>query len=172
MRKATVVALVVLAAAAAAGWWGWTRLGSGERRAMVRIEWSGSASGSARLPGELAWCPITRMATLSAISNDTGLLVALHERDSLAPGPHPVVSPAIQGASPLPNATAAFRWVLDTTRIEGYASVSGMVDIDAVGATADGSMQLRLRKPSTLDTLLVRADFRGLPIVTTAVGCP
>jgi hypothetical protein len=167
-----MVALLLLAGVAATGWWFWRASGAGGADGLVRVEWSGSARGSARLPGEVSWCPVTRMATLSAISNDTGLLVALHERDSLSPGPHPVVSPAIQPASPLPNATASLRWILDTTRIEGYASVSGVVDIDAVGRFAAGSMELRLQKPSTLDTLVVRADFRDVPVVTSAVGCP
>jgi len=171
MKRALVV-VVVLVALGAGGWW-FRQAGTGsDASGTVTLEWRGSARGRASFPGRIAWCPVTRMATLTAISNDTGLLVTLLEADSLSIGPHQVVTPAIRDASPRPNATAAFRWVKDTSAIIGYASVSGVVELSSVGERATGSMDLRLRLPSALDTIVLKGDFRNLPVVASAVGCP
>lgn len=162
-------ALLVLATA---GWW-LRQVGSGpDATGLVTLEWRGSARGRASFPGRIAWCPVTRMATLTAISNDTGLLVTLLETDSLSIGPHQVVTPANREISPRPNATAALRWVKDTSAIIGYASVSGVVELSSIGERATGSLDLRLRMPAALDTIVLKGDFRNLPVVASAVGCP
>lgn len=112
------------------------------------------------------------MATLTAVRGDTGFLVTLLEPDSLSVGRHQVVTPANRDLSPKPNATASLRWVKDTTAVVGFASVSGVVELSATGERVSGSMDLRLRMPSALDTLVLKGDFRGLPVVSSAVGCP
>lgn len=137
----------------------------------LTVEWHGSERGKARLPATLDWCPVTRMATLRAISNDTGVLITLKESDSITVGAHQVVSPDIQQQSPVPNATAALRWVEDTSAILGYASVSGVVDIGNRSPTASGSIDIRMRKPASMDTVILKGDFRGVPVTTSAVGC-
>ncbi len=168
-RTLVVLALVALGAG---GWWFWHVTTGLDATGTVTLEWRGSARGRATFPGQITWCPVTRMATLTAISNDTGLLVTLLESDSLSVGPHQVVTPAIRDISPKPNATAAFRWVKDTVAIIGYASVSGVIELSSVGERATGSMDLRLRMPAALDTILLKGDFRNLPVVASAVGCP
>lgn len=170
MRKRTIVLLAALLLGVA-GWWFLGRRVADPGTGLVRVEWSGSERGVARLPGRIAWCPVTRMATLRAISNDTGLLIALLEPDSMRTGPHQVVSPAIRSTSPRPNASAALRWVADTLEILGYASVSGMVEMSSVGEVVSGSMEIRFRRPTTLDTIVLRGDFRDVPVVAGAVGC-
>jgi hypothetical protein len=164
--------VVAVAAVGGAAWWALRPERGSAATGVVTLEWRGTDRGAARLPAKVSWCPVTRIATLSAISTDTGLLVTLHEVDSMRTGPHPVVSPALRDVSPRPSATAALRWVKDTSAILGYASVSGMVNMSAVGTAASGSMEVRFRKPATLDTIVLRADFRDVPVVASAVGCP
>lgn len=171
MRR-TAVLMLVFAVLAAGGWWFWHARPGADASGTVTLEWRGSDRGRGNFPGRIAWCPVTRMATLTAISGDTGLLVTLLEADSLSVGPHQVVTPSNREASPRPNATAALRWVNDTIAIIGYASVSGVVELSSVGPAASGSMEIRLRMPLAMDTIVLRGDFRDLPVVASAVGCP
>lgn len=171
MKRIATAVVVLLVLAGAAYWAVQGRTGAAES-GTVTLEWRGSARGQGSFPGRIAWCPVTRMATLSAIRGDTGFLVTLLEQDSLSLGRHQVVSPTIRDASPRPNATAALRWVKDTVAIIGYASVSGVVELTSVGSRASGSMDIRLRMPAALDTVVLKADFRNVPVVASAVGCP
>lgn len=146
-----------------------TRIAAG----TVELEWRGAFRGRATLPARLTWCPITRIGTLEAISNDTGLLISLRERDSLTRGVHPVLSPDLGGELPLPAAVASLRWVRDTATILGFRGQSGAVDLEAIGgATATGSFDIAMQRAFRSDTLRVRGNFRALPVVATAVGCP
>lgn len=166
-----VLVVGVLAVIGGALWWILGRDGPADG-GVVRIEWRGSHRGETVLPGEIAWCPVTRMGTLSAISGDTGLLVTLSESDSLTPAPHPVVAPEARELAPRPSAIAALRWAGDSGNLIGYRSVSGLVDLASTGARASGSLDMRMRAPVGADTLVVQAEFRDLPVVASAVGCP
>lgn len=139
---------------------------------QLQVEWRGAFRGQATLPAQLQWCPITRIGTLEAISNDTGLLVSLRERDSLSTGIHPILAPELGGDLPLPSAVASLRWVRDTGTILGFQGQHGAVDIEGVGATASGSFDIGMRRAFRADTLRVRGNFRNIPVVATAVGCP
>jgi hypothetical protein len=162
--------LVLLALAAAILWWFSARGVS--RSGHVMLEWRGSRSGEAVLPGRIAWCPITRLATLEAVSNDTGLVITLLEVDTLTSGPHNAVLPDIRDQSPRPNAVAAMRWVVEGDTLIGFRSVSGVVDLTTGGGLASGSLNLRMGSPIGMDTLVLRGDFRAVPITASAVGCP
>jgi len=162
----------VLVAAGGAAWWFLGR-GSGPAAGEVRFEWRGSFRGRATVPATIAWCPVTRVATLEAIRNDTGFIATLHETDSLAVGAHPVVGKGnLTLAMPKPGAIAALRYVRDTATILGFEGTSGLLTLDAVGGTADGAFQIRMQRPFKADTVVVRGDFRGVPVVASAVGCP
>ena len=163
--------VVVLLLAAAAAWWV-VRRGQAPAGGAVTLEWSGSRAGRVTLPGQLAWCPITRMGTLEAISNDTGLIVTLLEVDSLGTGPHHVVSNEIRDQSPRPSALAALRWVSDSGILQGFRSVSGTVDLRTGNAQAGGTFEIRMRAAVGVDTLVVRGEFDGVAITAGAVGCP
>lgn len=144
---------------------------AGLAAATLTVEWRGAFRGQAELPAQLAWCPITRLGTLEAISNDTGVLISLRERDSLSTGIHPVLSPDLGGTLPLPAAAAALRWVRDTV-ILGFRGQSGAVDVERVGTTASGSFDIFMQRAMRGDTLRVRGNFRDVPVVASAVGCP
>ncbi len=161
-----------LAVLAGAGTWWFVAREAPSSAGSVHASWRGSHRGEATLPGELAWCPVTRTGTLVAISNDTGLLITLHEPDSLAPAPHPVVAPELRDQAPRPSAIAAMRWVGDSAELVGYRSVSGLVTLTAAAPRAAGSLEIRMRAPVGPDTLVVRAEFAGVPVVASAVGCP
>jgi len=167
-----VILVVVALVAAGTGWWLFGRGDDSDRAPSVHVEWLGSHRGETALPGRIAWCPVTRTATLSAMSNDTGLMVNLLEADSLSATAHPVISPEARDQAPHPSATAAIRWASDSTGIYGFRSVSGLVNLTEVGDRVSGSLDIRMRAPVGFDTLVVRADFRDLPVVTSAVGCP
>jgi hypothetical protein len=139
---------------------------------QLQLEWRGAFRGQATLPAQLQWCPITRLGTLEAISNDTGMLVSLRERDSLSTGIHPILAPELGGELPLPSAVASLRWVRDTGTIVGFQGQHGAVDIEAVGTTASGSFDIGMRRAFRADTVRVRGNFRNIPVVATAVGCP
>lgn len=171
-RQRWLVLGVVLAAAGGAGWWFLAR-GSGPVAGAVRFEWRGSFRGRAATPATIAWCPVTRVATLEAIRNDTGFIATLHETDSLVIGPHPVVGKGnLAMGMPKPGAIAALRYVRDTATILGFEATSGLLTLDAVGTTADGAFEIRMQRPFQADTVVVRGDFRGVPVVASAVGCP
>lgn len=171
MTRVRFLIVVLLAGIGALAWWliGPRR---GEAAGLVQLTWRGSQHGTAMLPAEVAWCPVTRMATLLAISNDTGLIVTLMEPDSLAPAPHPVVAPEARDQSPRPGAIVAMRWAGDSGTLQGFRSVSGLVTITKAGQRASGTLEARLRAPVGFDTLVVTASFTGLPVVASAVGCP
>jgi hypothetical protein len=163
--------LVVALAALGAGWW-LGRTVEAASAGEVTVEWGGSRTGDAVLPAQLAWCPITRIGTLEAISNDTGLIVTLLEPDSVSNGPHHVVSNEIRDQSPRPSALAAIRWVSDSGNLLGFRSVSGTVDVSASNAVASGSFEIRMRAQQGTDTLVVRGAFSNVAITAGAVGCP
>lgn len=167
--RATILVLVVLAAAVA--WW-LSRRNPAASAGELTVEWHGGRAGRAVLPAQIAWCPITRVGTLEAISNDTGMIVTLLQLDSLASGSRHVVSNEIREQSPRPSALAAIRWVSDSGQLEGFRSVSGTVDLQVANALASGGFEIRMRAQRGTDTLVVRGDFTGLPITAGAVGCP
>ncbi len=171
MNKGVILTVVALIAAGI-GWWLFGRAGGAGRGAMVHVTWQGSHRGSASLPGQVAWCPVTRIATLSAVSNDTGLMITLLESDSLSQSVHPVISPEVRDQAPHPSAIAALRWATDSGSLYGFRSVSGLVDLSRVGQRVSGSLDIRMRAPVGFDTLVLKADFRDLPVVASAIGCP
>ncbi len=163
--------LVLALLALGAGWW-LGRTVEAASGGQVSLEWRGSSSGTAVLPAQLAWCPITRVGTLEAISNDTGLIVTLLETDSLSNGPRHVVSNEIRDQSPRPSALSAMRWVNDSGVLTGFRSVSGTVDMQSANAVASGTFQFRMRAQRGADTVVVDGSFANVAITAGAVGCP
>lgn len=165
--KKLVVPFLFLAVLAA----GWYFLrGSRASSSSVNLAWSGSRSGSVELPAQLTWCPVTRVATFEAVRNDTGMMMTLLEVDSLTSGPRHVVSPQIREQSPRPSAVASMRWVNDSGLV-GFRSVSGVVDLLGDSRRISGSFELRMQAPGSLDTLVLRGDFRDVPVAITAIDC-
>jgi hypothetical protein len=165
--------LAMAVAGGAAAWWLTRPAEGGLLAGTVALEWSGSDNGAAVLPGEVHWCPINRTGRLEAISNDTGLMILLYERDSLTAVPHRVLGPEFGAdGTPRPGATAAIRWVQDTLRVVGYRAVSGSVEVEGASPTLSGAFNIRMQHPTRVDTLAVRGNFRDLPVTIAAAGCP
>lgn len=163
-----LVILAVLLAALAGGWY--LLRGDAGPANSINLAWSGSRSGKVQLPAQLSWCPVTRVATLEAVRNDTGMLMTLLEVDSLTDGPRHVVSPSIRDQSPRPSALASMRWVGDSGLV-GFRSVSGVVDLLGDSRQLSGSFELQMQAPGSRDTIVLRGDFRDVPVEITAVEC-
>lgn len=171
MKRVLLIGGLLLTAAAVTVWWLSARAGTPGASA-VELSWRGSHRGEAVLPGQVAWCPVTRMGTLQAISNDTGLMVTLQESDSLVAAPHPVVAPGARDGAPRPSAIAALRWAGDSGVLLGFQSVSGLLELREVRGAVSGQLEMRMRAPVGFDTLVVRATFADLPVVAGAAACP
>jgi hypothetical protein len=167
-----LLAVVILGAA---GWFASARLfgrgAVGVAPGHLRLHWLGDPVASAVLPAKVTWCPSTRLGLLEAVSSDTGLVIVLYEQDSISAGPHPVFSPALGAGMPRPGATLAVRWVRDSILV-GFRSEAGSVRVQTRGGLVSGSFDGKLRLAAGMDSLLVSGEFRGVPVVTTAVGCP
>jgi hypothetical protein len=173
MNRTRLMVLVGLLVVAAVGFFFRGRLtgAPGLRPGELRLDWRGRPSASALLPAKVTWCPATRLALLEAVSSDTGLMIVLYERDSITPGAHPVVGPALGAGVPRPGATVAIRWVRDSALV-GYRSETGSAAIQSASGSMTGSFQARMRNATGADSLQLSGQFRELPIVTTSVGCP
>jgi hypothetical protein len=170
VKRVLILAALAIATTGALTWW-WLTRSPASGGGKLHLQWGGSHTGEADLPGEVAWCPVNRMATLLAVSNDTGLIVTLHEADSIVAVPHPVVAPSVRDQAPRPSAVVVLRWAGDSGVLHGYRSVSGLVELGSVGERVSGSLDVRMRAPVGPDTLVVRAVFDDLPVVASAVGC-
>jgi hypothetical protein len=99
-------------------------------------------------------------------------MISLLAADSLAAGVHPTYDPALRNQAPRPGSVAGLRWVDDTVAIRGFQSIGGLVHLREVGQAVSGEADFRMRAAAGADTLLVRATFRRLPVLASAVGCP
>jgi hypothetical protein len=173
LKRGIVVAVLLIAAGAA--WWLYGRgaLGGSIDAGDVTMQWRGTYHGQLTLKGRVTWCPVTRVGILQAVSGDTGVMIVFYERDSLAAGPHPVAAPAQAPAATRPTATAALRWLYSgkDTVLAAFRSETGSMQVRRGPGTISGDLSARMRPMTGFDTLVVRGEFRDLPIVTTAVGC-
>lgn len=167
----------VLIIAFAVGAWLWMRRDvGGSLRASAGslvVEWRGNLRGRMELPAQLNWCPVTRVGVLEAVSGDSGVAIVLYERNALTAGPHPVLPSEVAATAARPAAAAAMRWVRRgrDTALAGFRATSGTVGVTLVSGTISGSLDSRMHSVSGTDSLMVRAAFRGVPVVATAVGC-
>ncbi|MGH7524786.1 MAG: hypothetical protein ACREK8_10800 [Gemmatimonadales bacterium] len=174
--KLVIVGTIVVVLGAV-GAWLWMRRGAGGSvradAGRLVVEWRGSFRGQMELPARLNWCPVTRVGFLEAISGDSGVAVVLYERNTLTAGAHTVLSSELAATAPRPVAAAAMRWVRlgRDTALAGFRATSGTVRVTLVPGKISGILDARMHSVSGTDSLVVRADFRGVPVVTTAVGC-
>jgi hypothetical protein len=141
--------------------------------AKLAVEWRGTFRGRMMLPARINWCPVTRVAVLEAVSGDSGVAIVLYEQNALTAGAHPVFSPEIAASARRPSATAAMRWMRleRDTALAGFRALSGVARVRLAPGKASGELDARMRGVTGPDTLTVRAVFRDVPVVSTAVGC-
>jgi len=129
----------------------------------LSVSWRGTFSGRFEAPASATWCPADTALELLATRGDTGVGVALFARESLHPVQHPTASPQVE-ASWRPMSLAAVRWSTDT-QILGFESVSGVVNVTQASAgTVSGSLDVRLRRAASNDTLHLTGRFTAVRI--------
>ncbi len=136
----------------------------------MHLTWEGMQVGSASLPTAFTWCPGQRLGILEAVSNDTGMVIVLHEREQLQAGNRNVIPADTDGALP-PWATAGFRVARDSLLL-GFSAQYGSITL--TGSMADGfggTMELTLRRPGRQDSVVVTGRFDPTPVVGRTAGC-
>jgi hypothetical protein len=165
----TAIAIAVFAVPRLVG-----RTSTAAKPGTIVLNITGRFPATMTLPAVANWCPVSRVAEIEAVSVDTGFAIALHEKDSVTKGPHPVFAPNPTMPAPTPSAMAAFRWLRMTekdTGVVAYRSTGGHVDIDENGTTLSGSLLLYLRVPTGNDSVTVTGRFAGLKVIAMAAGC-
>ena len=57
------------------------------------------------------------------------------------------------------------------TALAGFRALSGVAQVRLAPGKASGDLNARMRGVTGPDTVTVRAVFRDVPVVSTAVGC-
>jgi len=141
-------------------------------RGLVSVQWQGSVTGSAAVPGFAVFCPATGIAELVAVRGDTVFGVALFPRDSsrLVPGTYPVFTGATVD-EPRPGALLALRW-LDPAVLYSFQGSRGTVEIGEDGhGRLTGWIEGSLRGIERSDTLAVTGTFQRVPFVVASDTC-
>ena len=154
-------------------------LGSGACRAQptevenvagtLSVSWTGHATGRFQAPARGAWCPADSMLQIEAIRGDTGVSLALFEKDTLARGQHPVVAPEVM-VSWRPLAGAALRWFNDS-EVLGFSGSGGVVSVTSTDSGATGTIDVRLRAANQMDTLHLSGTFTGISVEPAVGAC-
>lgn len=132
--------------------------------------WSGSSSGSFRASATARWCARDTLLELLAVRNDTAVGFALLPKDTIGPGVYSVFPSQVFIAF-RPQANAAVRW-LDDVELKGFQGVSGVVTLQASGASGvSGTFEVRLRHLDKPDTLALSGSFASVPVGQAIDAC-
>ena len=128
-----------------------------DRGSHLTASWTGADTGAAELSLSATNC-VPDQLSLTAMSGDTGVLILLRPAaEGGGVGPLPVLAPA-NFQQTRPAATITARW-LDSTRVSGYRSTSGTVDLSS-NAPPQGSFRAVLQRQGDLQEVTLEGDFR------------
>jgi hypothetical protein len=145
----------------------------------VRVGWEDgdTVDIAIEVPGTARWCAAARWLELSAVSGDTGVMVALFPAESLARGTYPVGRPARAGAvQQRPGATLGVRWFTPGL-VAGYRGWEGDVEITAfVSGAEERTVSGRIEASAAAvtgegDPLAVEGEFDRVPVTDADSGC-
>ena len=114
------------------------------------------------------WCATDSSLEITGTRGDSGLAVALFPADSLHPGAYPVGAPD-RAVTVRPSARVGARW-FGKTVVEGYYSVSGVVNLSA-GGTLSGDLVAMLQGIGTEGQEEARGTFRNVPVRPAGLPC-
>lgn len=140
-----------------------------DRPGTLAVEWSGSHTGGFAAPATASWCAADSLVEILAVQGDTGVGLTLLVPDSLRPTNYPAFAPEIQ-VDWRPLATAALRWFA-SSEVLGFESVSGVVGVTAVAAGASGTIDVRLKAATGLDTLHLTGRFTAVTVEPSRGPC-
>ena len=137
---------------------------------VVEVKWSGAAEGRFIAPGDGQWCRRDTLLELTAIRGDTGIGLALVEKDTIKVGQHPVVAPSVS-VDWRPLARGALRW-LGPADVRGFEATGGNVHITELAAnTISGRIDVRMSTLNNRDTLRVVGTFTKVPMRPDSAAC-
>lgn len=176
-RRGVAAIAVVVVIGLVAGWGWWHHRAASPpitSPAHLAVKWQGRHPGRMTFAAALHWCPVTRVGVLEAISGDSGMVVAVFERNSLTSGAFALLPPTADSAV-RPRATVALRWMrIDKDSVlEQFVTGSGALHLQLSGSLASGTVSARLyaAAPAAHDSIAVQGVFRDVPVLTTATGC-
>ena len=138
---------------------------------QLTAEWSGAATGSARLAASATWCARDSILEILARAGDTGVGIAVHYRGTEPiTGSFGLINPA-QDVARRPAATGALRFTTPDA-LHAYLTRGGEVEITAVDeARVTGRMTLQLSSRVGVDTLVLVGSFRDVPVDSARTPC-
>jgi hypothetical protein len=136
---------------------------------MLSVAWTGTYAGRFTAPATASWCAVDTMLQVEAIRGDTGVSFALFDRDTVSPGPHPVLAPEVN-VDWRPLAAAAVRWFNDTD-VTGFTGSGGVVSVTGTDSGATGTLDLRLRAANQVDTIHLSGTFTAIPVRPAEGAC-
>ena len=139
-----------------------------ESGGRVEVSWTGADTGQFTFPGRAEWCAGDTMLQVIGEAGDSGIIIAVFPRDTIAPGTYPVTEPT--RARTRPSARAAMRWFGETL-VQGYHSLSGVVQVDS-GSTVSGKVEATVKSVNDGGQLNLTGRFNNLAMAAgTPVSC-
>lgn len=144
----------------------------------VEVRWQSADTISMALeePGLARWCAEGRWLELSAVSGDTGVMIAVFPADSLAAGSYAVALPArTDSLQARPGATVGLRWFTPGA-VAGYRGWEGTVALTRVSSAAgsgrvSGTFEATAIPVAGDGSLAVEGGFSDVPVTAADSGC-
>jgi hypothetical protein len=136
----------------------------------VSVSWVGASTGHFSARGTGSWCPADSLVEILAVSNDSGVGLALITSGTVAPVQYPVLS-SVVGADWRPMGFASLRVASDTA-LKGYEANSGLLQVTKGDPElVSGSIDVRLKLADGGDTLRMSGTFDRVAIKPAVGQC-
>ena len=166
MRPLLLLAIVLVAGACSKA----SRRPAEPTPGTLAVTWTGSYTGKFEAPAEGRWCPSDSLLEITASRGDTGVGMAIFASDTITPGSHPIIAPAVE-VNWRPISMVSVRWLKDT-EILGFEGATGSVLVTQVSrGTVTGTIDWRLKVPGGVDTLIVKGRLTDVPYRAGPVPC-
>jgi hypothetical protein len=133
------------------------------------VSWTGTLHGRFSAPATARWCAADTLLEVIASGSDTSFGIALMARDSVRAELYVVNS--TQAFTPgRPQATLGLRMLGESTLL-GFDGMGGQVGVTRVGRLVSGTIDVRMRRTGSSDSLRMRGSFDRLSVTPAAGLC-